>query len=266
MKNKNFIYMIIFAAMVITIAELIGIKAVQIGKVRIALLPLAFALAIGMVAGLAAFRKGIMKKVYSKENVEFAGKYLIIIMLPLMARYGADVAPKLREILSLGWVFLAQELGNLGTVVFGLPVALMLGLRREAIGATLGIAREGELAYISEKYTLNSPEGEGVLAMYIFGTLFGALFYSIIAPLFTAVGLRPEALAMASGMGSASMMTGASSSLVAAFPNLEDTIRAYAAASQMLTSFLGTFSMVFLSAPLQRFMYSRLVRGDKNGK
>ena len=80
MKNKNFIYMIIFAAMVITIAELIGIKAVQIGKVRIALLPLAFALAIGMVAGLAAFRKGIMKKVYSKENVEFAGKYLIIIM------------------------------------------------------------------------------------------------------------------------------------------------------------------------------------------
>ena len=62
------------------------------------------------------------------------------------------------------------------------------------------------------------------------------------------------------------MMTGASSSLVAAFPNLEDTIRAYAAASQMLTSFLGTFSMVFLSAPLQRFMYSRLVRGDKNGK
>ena len=266
MKNKNFIYMIIFAAMVITIAELIGIKAVQIGKVRIALLPLAFALAIGMVAGLAAFRKGIMKKVYSKENVEFAGKYLIIIMLPLMARYGADVAPKLREILSLGWVFLAQELGNLGTVVFGLPVALMLGLRREAIGATLGISREGELAYISEKYTLNSPEGEGVLAMYIFGTLFGALFYSIIAPLFTAVGLRPEALAMASGMGSASMMTGASSSLVAAFPNLEDTIRAYAAASQMLTSFLGTFSMVFLAAPLQRFMYSRLVRGDKNGK
>ena len=79
------------------------------------------------------------------------------------------------------------------------------------------------------------------------------------------IGLRPEALAMASGMGSASMMTGASSGLVAVYPHMEETIRAYAAASQMLTSFLGTFSMVFLAVPLQRFIYSKLVRGDKNG-
>lgn len=263
MKNKNIIYLLVFAAIIIIISEIIGIKIVQLGSIRIALLPLAFALAIGMIFGIKKIRKGILEKVYSEENVNFAGKYLIIIMLPLMARYGADVAPKIKEILSIGGVFLAQELGNLGTVFMGLPVAIMLGLRREAIGATLGIAREGELAYISEKYTLNSPEGEGVLAMYIFGTLFGALFYSIIAPLFTSFGLRPEALAMASGMGSASMMTGASSSLVAAYPHLEETIRAYAAASQMLTSFLGTFTMVFLAVPLQRFLYSKLVRGDK---
>lgn len=265
MKNRNFSYMLVFAAIIIIIAEIIGVKIIPVGKVRIALLPLAFALAIGMILGLKVLRRGLLSNIYSKENVEFAGKYLIIIMLPLMARYGADVAPKLKEILSIGWVFLTQELGNLGTVIFGLPIAVLLGLRREAIGATLGIAREGELAYITEKYTLNSPEGEGVLAMYIFGTLFGALFYSVIAPLFALIGLRPEALAMASGMGSASMMTGASSGLVAVYPHMEETIRAYAAASQMLTSFLGTFSMVFLAVPLQRFIYSKLVRGDKNG-
>lgn len=267
MKNKNFIYMLLFSVIVIFIAEMIGIKAIMVGKVRIGFLPLVFALAITMLFAIKSLRKGIIQKIYSEENVKFAGKYLIIILLPLMAKYGADVAPKLKDILSIGWIFLIQEIGNLGTIVLGLPVAVLIGLRREAIGSTLGLGREGELAYISEKYTLNSPEGEGVLAMYIFGTLFGALFFSIVAPLFTFMGLSPEALAIASGMGSASMMTGASSSLAAVYPQLKETIRAYAAASQLLTSFIGTFTMVFLAVPLQRFMYSKLTKeGKKDGR
>jgi hypothetical protein len=46
-------------------------------------------------------------------------------------------------------------------------------------------------------------------------------------------------------------------------PDMESTIIAYASASQLLTSFLGTFTMVFLAVPLQRFMYKLMVRGDK---
>lgn len=264
MKNsKHLIYLILFSMGVIFVAEMIGFQLLTIGSLKIGILPLLFALIITMVLSLSALRKGFVKKIYAKENVDFAGKYLIIIMLPLMAKYGADVAPKLQEILSIGWVFLIQELGNLGTVIIGLPVALMLGLRREAIGSTLGIGREGELAYISEKYTLDSPEGSGVLSMYIFGTLFGAVFFSIVAPIFLNLGIRVEALAIASGMGSASMMTAASSSLVAIKPDVAETIRAYAAASQLLTSFLGTFTMVFLAVPIQRFMYDKLVKGDR---
>lgn len=262
-KSNNLIYLVIFSLVVIFIAEMIGFQLLTIGSMNIGLLPLLFALLITMVLSIPVFRKGLLKKVYSKENVEFAGKYLIIIMLPLMAKYGADVAPKLREILSIGWIFLIQELGNLGTVIIGLPVAIFLGLRREAIGSTLGLGREGELAYISEKYTLDSPEGRGVLSMYIFGTLFGAVFFSIIAPVFLNLGFRIEALAIASGMGSASMMTAASSSLAAIRPEMADTIRAYAAASQLLTSFIGTFTMVFLAVPLQRFIYKKLVKGGK---
>lgn len=264
--NKNFIYLIIFALAVITVSEMIGFQSVQIGTFSIGLLPLVFAIIITMVLGINIFRKGFWKKVYSKENVEFAGKYLIFLMLPLMARYGADVAPKLGEILQIGWVFLTQEIGNLGTVLLGLPVALMLGLRREAIGATLGIGREGELAYISEKYTLDSDEGRGVLSLYIIGTLFGTIFFSIFAPILLKLGFSIEALAMASGMGSGSMMSAASASLVAQVPEMESTILAYASASQLLTSFLGTFTMVFLAAPLQKFIYRLLVRGDKNAK
>lgn len=261
--KRNFIFLLIFVLIVITIAEFIGFQTIPLGKFNIGLLPLVFAILITMILGIGLFRKGIFKKVYSKENVNFASTYLIFIMLPLMARYGADVAPKLQEILSIGWVFLIQEIGNLGTVVLGLPIALLIGLRREAIGATLGIGREGELAYISEKYTLESPEGRGVLSLYIIGTLFGAIFFSVFAPILLDLGFRVEALAMASGVGSSSMMTAASSTLVARMPEMGETIRAYASASQLLTSFLGTFTMVFLAAPLQKFMYRLMVRGEK---
>ena len=38
MKNKNFIYMVIFAVIVIIIAEMIGAKFVPIGQIKVALL------------------------------------------------------------------------------------------------------------------------------------------------------------------------------------------------------------------------------------
>ncbi|WP_440897313.1 DUF3100 domain-containing protein [Amphibacillus sp. Q70] len=262
MKRLNFALLLVFVVIVITIAEWIGIQSISMGSMTITLLPLVFAIIITMLLGIKLFRVGLMKRIYSKDNVSFASKYLIFIMLPLMARYGADVAPQIKEILQIGWVFIIQELGNLGTVLIGLPIAILIGLRREAIGATLGIGREGELAYISEKYTLESEEGRGVLSLYIIGTIFGALFFSILAPILLDIGFRVEALAMAAGVGSSSMMTGASSTLVARIPEMESTILSYAAASQLLTSFLGTFTMIFLAVPLQKFMYKLLVRGD----
>lgn len=257
---KNLLYLIVFVLVVVFIAEMIGVQSIPLGDISIGILPLVIAIIITMILGMKVFRRGFWRRVYSDFNINFSSKYLIFIMLPLMARYGADVAPNIGEILSIGWVFIFQELGNLGTVIIGLPVAVMLGLRREAIGATLGIGREGELAYISEKYTLDSDEGRGVISLYIIGTLFGAIFFSIFAPVLLAFGLQVEALAMASGVGSGSMMSAASATLVASMPEMESTILAFASASQLLTSFLGTFTMIFLAAPLQQFMYKRLVR------
>ncbi|MCS7461046.1 DUF3100 domain-containing protein [Paenibacillus doosanensis] len=262
-SKSQFILLLVFALLVITVSEFIGIQAVKIGSIKISFLPLVYAILITMILGITVVRKGILKKVYSKDNVNFSGKYLIFIMLPLMARYGADVAPKIHEILQVGWIFVIQEFGHLCTVLIGLPIAILIGLRREAIGATLGIGREGELAYISEKYTLDSDEGRGVLSLYIIGTLFGTLFFSIVTPILLSFGFDVEALAMSAGVGSASMMTAASSALVAGIPAKADTITAYASASQLLTSFMGTYTMVFLAVPIQRFMYKLLVRGAK---
>lgn len=263
MKVK-FLYLLVFSLVVITVAESIGMRRIALGgKVTIALLPLMFAVIMTMILGIRSLRKGFLAKIYSEENIHFAAKNLIYLMLPLMAYFGANIAPQIKNILSVGWVFLLQEIGNLGTVVLGLPMALMIGLRREAIGATLGIGREGELAYISEKYTLDSDEGRGVLSLYLIGTIFGAVFYSVFSPLLLYAGFRIEALAMAAGVGSASMMTGASSALIEYRPEMKETILAYSSTSQLLTSMLGTFTMVFLAVPLQRLMYKLLVRGDR---
>lgn len=261
--KKNIVVMVGYVLVIIVIAEMIGIKFFKVGNTTIGILPLVFAVIITMILGIPVIRKGFLKKIYTKDNVEFAGKNLLFIMLPLMARYGADVAPEIRNILKVGWVFLFQELGNIGTILLGLPIAIMLGLRREAIGATLGLGREGELAYISEKYTLNSPEGRGVLTLYLIGTIFGSIFFSFFAPILLTFGFDYRALAMSSGVGSASMMTAASSSLVAIMPDKESTILSYAAASQLLTSFLGTYTMVFIAVPLQRKMYALLTRNQE---
>ena len=51
------------------------------------------------------------------------------------------------------------------------------------------------------------------------------------------------------------MMTAASTSLIPLYPEAESTITSYAAASQLVTSFIGTYVMVFLSIPLMNFMY-----------
>lgn len=256
--KKNKVSFLLFILLVIFLSEMIGATRFEFGSFAITLLPLVFAVLITMLIGIPLWRKGIIKDIYSKENISFAGANMIFIMLPLMARYGADVAPNIREILDIGWIFLLQSVGNIGTVILGLPIALLLGLNRESIGATLGIGREGELAYTSEKFGLNTEEGRGILSIYLIGTLFGSVIFSFIPPLFNMLGFDYRALSIASGLGSASMMTAASSSIIPLYPDAETTITSYAAAAQLITSFMGTYVMVFLSIPLMNFFYKLL--------
>ncbi|WP_440205863.1 DUF3100 domain-containing protein, partial [Campylobacter coli] len=85
----------------------------------------------------------------------------------------------LPKIIAAGPALILQEAGNLATIIISLPLAILLGLRRESIGMTHSIGREPNLALITEKYGITSPEWRGVMSMYIFGTIFGAIFFSI---------------------------------------------------------------------------------------
>ncbi|TVR66768.1 MAG: DUF3100 domain-containing protein, partial [Spirochaetaceae bacterium] len=65
-------------------------------------------------------------------------------------------------------------------------------------------------------------------------------------------------LAMASGMGSGSMMTAASGALAATVPEMADQILAFAATSNMLTGVTGLYMVVIVAIPLVNFLYRKL--------
>ena len=128
------------------------------------------------------------------------------------------------------------------------------------MGATYSVGREPNLAIIGEKYGMSSPEGRGVLAEYVTGTVVGAVFISVLASLIASTGLfNPLALAMGAGVGSGSMMAAATGGIVAQSPSgMAHDIAAFAAASNLITTTIGTYFTLFISLPLANFIYRTL--------
>ncbi|MBN2286291.1 MAG: DUF3100 domain-containing protein [Tissierellales bacterium] len=271
MFTKGLINSFVAVLIIVIISEFIGINSFSVGIATVTLLPMLFAVIFGILATPGILGKVIppLKKLVNDEVIEFAGPMVMIALLPLGVKYGTLVGPNVLKIIQAGPAFLLQEFGNIGTIFVALPVALLLGLKREAVGASVSICREVTLGIMGEKYGIDSPEGTGTLGTYLIGTVFGTIFFGLLGSLSLATGLHPLALAMASGMGSGSMMTAASSSLAAAVdPALSETVLAYAATSNMLTGVTGLYMVIFISIPLVNKLYDILepILGRKGGK
>ena len=257
---NSFLKLFISVLLIVVATELFGTKTFKLGPGQVVLLPMLFAVIIGMLItpDLLGSKIKALKKVISMQEVETAGTYVMIALLPLGVKYGTLVGPNIVEVVKAGPAFLLQELGNLATIFVALPLALILGMKREAVGATASISREPTLGVIGEKYGISSPEGTGVLGTYLMGTVFGTIFFGLLGGMSAATGLHPLALAMASGMGSGSMMAAASGALAESVPAMKDEILAYAATSNMLTGVTGLYSVIFLGLPLVNFLYDKL--------
>lgn len=248
----------IIALVVVLVAELIGKHTFDIGIGTIVLLPMLFALVIGVLT-----TPKFLKIAKEKEMAE-AGRLISITLMLLMAKYGTTIGPTIDTVIKSSPALILQEFGNLGTVFLGVPLGILLGLNREVIGGAHSISREPNVALIAEKYGLDSPEGEGVLGVYIVGTVFGTIFMGIIASLLaTSTPLHPLSLAMASGVGSASMMTASVGSLVELYPEMADKITAFGAASNLLSGLDGVYMSVFLAIPLAEKLYAKLKKKGK---
>ncbi|HHW17596.1 MAG TPA: DUF3100 domain-containing protein [Firmicutes bacterium] len=245
----------------VVIAEFIRIRRFQVGPGTVLLLPMLYALVMGMLLGPRFL------KIAQEKEVKAASPLITISVMLLVAKLGTIVGSSLKQIMSAGLPLVLQEIGNLGTSVLAMPVAVLLGMKREAVGATFSICREGSLAVIGEYYGLDSPEGRGTLGTYICGTLFGAIYMGLLGGTLASLRIfHPWAIGMACGVGSASMMSASSGAAAAAVPEFSKDILAFAAASNLLTSVDGVYSEIFLALPLTNWLYrfwTRVLGKDK---
>lgn len=256
------LYLVVLA--IVCISQLIGIQELDVAVGVILFLPLLYAFIIGVMINPAV--TGVFKPLLSHREVRAASPLIVVAIMPFIAKFGTTIGPDIGEIVAAGPALLLQELGNLGTIVLAFPVAvLLLRLGRESIGATFSVAREPNLAIISERYGMKSSEGTGVLAVYVVGTLFGSILFSAMASFIASTEVFDiRALAMACGVGSGSMMAACSGSLAAAVPEMEDTILAFAGSSNLLTYATGMYVTLFVALPVVEWMYRRMGRAPES--
>lgn len=246
---------------IVAVTELVGTQTFPLGPGQVVLLPMLFAVVIGILISYSMLGQYFepLRSVVSKGVSEISSPLLIISLMPLAVKYGTLVGPGFEQLIDAGPAFLLQELGNLGTIFLSLPIALLLGLKREAVGGAVSIAREPTLGIITDKYGIDSPEGRGVLGTYLTGTVLGTIFFGLLGGFAPATGLHPLSLSMACGMGSASMMTACSGALAEVVTTVpEDRVLSFAATSNLLTGVTGLYVVLFVGLPLINKLYAVL--------
>ena len=240
------------SALVSVLAVLIGEHRFQVGTAAIVLFPLVWVVLLGALVGL-------QRWVPLRPGTRSAGEALIPVgMVLLLALLGTGIGPSIAMVEEVGPALLMQEVGQLfGTIVLALPVAVLLGMGRAAIGATWAIDRESYLAYAIDRFGTSSPEYRGVFGVWLIGSMFGAVFMSLITSLLGSTGwYHPLSLALALGVGSTSMMLGGVGALVLMHPELSAEITALAALSNLVTNIVGFYAGVFVGLPVARRLYA----------
>ncbi|MCD0500764.1 DUF3100 domain-containing protein [Achromobacter spanius] len=246
--------------LVVVISEAIGSVTFSVGPGKIVLQPMLWAIFIGAIVAAFGQRMPVGSAIDKAMQTRISG-YLQYALLPFLAKLGLMVGGALPQVREAGWALVFQEFGHFfGTMAIGLPLALLLGIKREAIGATFSVGREPSLAIIGERYGMNSPEGRGVMAEYITGTVIGALFVALMAGFITSLNIfDPRSLAMGAGVGSGSMMAAGVGAIASQqTPEMAHQVAALAAAANLLTTVVGVYFTLFISLPTTIFLYGKL--------
>ena len=246
----------LLALIVVLICEFIGRTTIWI----VTLYPMLYAMIIGGIISLPKL------KILKEKNMHNASAVMIVTLMLLIAKLGVAVGPKINDILNAKLALIFQEVGHFaGTILLGLPFAMLLGMGREAVGATYSVAREPNIAIVADKYGLDSPEGRGVMAMYVCGTLYGAIWMSILASVIAKLDIiHPYALAMGAGVGSGSMMAASLAPISDLYPTMAGEIKAYATAANLMSSVLGIYIYILFSLPFASVIYNTLARFRRN--
>lgn len=246
------------------IAELIGSKTIKISSVNIVLSPLIWA----MVLVFIIYKLPLKTKVLSEKDAGPANFMMGITLALLIAKLGVASGSQIEEIKQAGLALVLQNFGNLGTIILSLPIAILLGVKRESVGMCHALSREANVGLIQDNYGANSPEFRGVMAVYIIGTIFGPIMMGVLPSIFTGLGIvSPLAASMGTGAGSASMMTAGLAALIETYPELEAQMTAFAGLSNLISSVIALPLGLFLGLPITEWLYNKLaaIRFGKDG-
>lgn len=240
----------IAALIFIVIADSIGQIKIPLGSGTLILFPIFYSIILGVLAGPQVL------KIFKKPEVKAASKLVIVCICPFIAKLGINAGASIETVISAGPALILQEFGNLGTIFISLPIALLLGLKREAVGACHSISRETNLALMQDMFGPDSAEAKGSLSIYIIGGMVGTIFFGFMATVIASTGIfHPYALGMASGVGAGIMMASATASLSAMFPAMAEQISALASASETISGIDGIYMAIFIGVPLCNWLY-----------
>jgi hypothetical protein len=257
--------MIVLSTAVCAVAITIGTHKFHLGPAAIVLMPILWTVLIGGFLGVQRWKPiGGRARAVSTHLMD-------VSIVFFLAGLGTQIGPSLTKFTGLGPAILLQEVGHVvGTVILALPVAVALGLGRTAIGATWSIDRESYLAFAIQRFGVRSPEYRGVFAVWVLGSVFGAVFISLLAGLLGGLDFfDPRALALGLGLGSASMMLGGVGALSILYPEMAGEIMALAALSNLVTNIVGFYAGVFIALPMCQKLYkmwSRIFGRDDLGR
>lgn len=250
-RNEYKIFLVAF--LFIIIADSIGQIQIPIGPGMLILFPIFYALILGIVSGPEVL------KIFRKKEVKAASKLVIVAICPFIVKLGINAGASLETVISAGPALIFQEIGNLGTIFLALPFALLLGLKREAIGATHSINRESNLALVTDMFGPDAPETQGSLSIYVVGGMVGTIFFGFLATFVASWNFfHPYALGMASGVGAGILMASATASLSVIYPDMSAQISALASTSETLSGLTGIYVAIFVGIPLTKKLYEIL--------
>lgn len=224
------------------------------GDFNIIILPLLPALFLSMF--LYVFKPVTwIKTTQSKTST----KLILLLICPLLVKLAIASGENIGLLMNMGPVLILKELGSLGTIIIGLPIALVLGFRREAIGMTSSICREPQLAVLIDRYGFESDEVKGFFVVYLIGIVLGTVFVMfLVNVLYYVMPLHPYSYALATGIGSSSMNVAAVSSLMALHPDMSNQILAFSGISNLISLIFGIYVYIFISLPLTERLYNKL--------
>lgn len=250
---KKYWKVYLVALVVAFVFDLIGTIKLDIGIGTLTILPMVFATIFAGLLGPDLF------KLFDTEEAKLGGELVLVVLAPFMAKMGISAGANLAKLVAVGPALILQEFGNLGTILFSLPLALALGLKKEAIGACYSINRDSNLGLTTDIYGPDAAETKGTFAVYIVGSIIGTVFISILASVIASLNfLHPLALGMASGVGSGSMMSAAAGTLSTFYPDYAEDIMVLGSASDMLTGITGIYMGTFIGLPITRKLYAIL--------